>query len=350
MNPMHSIYQADLKAVGEAVPNREKLKHATVMISGATGMIGACLTDALAAMNARYGLDMRIIALCRSEARAKARFGHLDCVEVVVHDVSAPADALPRADYIVHAASNAHPMAFSADPVGTMLGNILGVRNLLEHLRVCGGKRLLFVSTGEIYGENPDVTEGFVEDSFGRIDTMNPRSCYPESKRAAETLCASYVRQYGLEAVVARLCYIYGPTISPENSRADAQFLRKALAGEDIVLKSAGAQVRSYCYVTDAVCALITLLLAGENGQAYNVASRDSVHSIREYAETLADLAGVGLTFDLPPEAERQGYSAVTRAVQNPAKLEMLGWKARNTLVQGLSRALEILRNSDGVQ
>jgi nucleoside-diphosphate-sugar epimerase len=225
-----------------------------------------------------------------------------------------------------------------------MLGNLQGAHTLLEQLRMAGRGRLLFVSTGEIYGENPAITDGFSESDFGRVDSMNPRACYPESKRAAETLCASYTRQYGVDAVVARLSYVFGPTLSDRNTRADAQFLRKALAGEDIVLKSAGAQVRSYCYVTDAVCALITLLLAGENGQAYNVASNDSVHSIREYAETLADLAGVGLTFDLPPEAERQGYSAVTRAVQNPAKLEMLGWRAKNTLVQGLSRTLEILK------
>ena len=110
----------------------------------------------------------------------------------------------------MHAASNAHPSAFSADPVGTMRANLLGVMRLLEGLRA-GGRRLLFVSTGEIYGENPAVTGGFREDDFGRIDPMNPRSCYPESKRAAETLCASYASQYGLDCVVARLCYVYGP-------------------------------------------------------------------------------------------------------------------------------------------
>ena len=162
---------------------------------------------------------------------------------------------------------------------------------------------------------------------------MNPRSCYPESKRAAETLCASYVQQYGLDCVVARLCYVYGPTVVPGNTRADAQFLKKALAGEDIVLKSDGAQLRSYCYVADAVRGLLAVLLSGARGEAYNVAARGGAHTIREYAETLARLAGVRVAFDLPPEAERRGYSAVTRAVQNPAKLEGLGWSARVSLI-----------------
>lgn len=344
MNPLHPLYQQDLAAVCSRLPDAGALQNAAVMVTGATGMIGACLTDLLVCLNRARNLNLRVIAPCRSADRARARFSYAPEVEILVHDVLSPADKLPRADFIVHAASNAHPTAFSADPVGTMLANINGTLHLLNHLRATGGHRFLFISTGEIYGENPAVTDGFSEDDFGKIDSMNPRACYPESKRAAETLCASYVRQYGADAVAARLCYVYGPTLSPANSRADAQFLRKALAGEDIVLKSAGSQVRSYCQVTDAAAALLTILLRGETGAAYNVANRDSVHSIREYAETLAALAGVGVTFDLPPESERQGYSAVTRAVQKPDRLEALGWSPRLTLREGLLHTLAILK------
>lgn len=343
MNPLHPAYIADLCRALNGLECPEKLKNSTVMITGATGMIGACLTDMLGLADEKLGLNLRVIALCRNVERARTRFAHLKNVEAISCDLTKPLENLPKADYIIHAASNAHPMAFSADPVGTMTGNIFGTMNLLEHLRATGGGRLLFVSTGEIYGENPDVLDGFTEDSFGRIDSMNPRSCYPESKRAAETMCASYVRQFGADAVVARLCYIYGPTITADNSRADAQFLRKAMAGEDIVMKSTGSQLRSYCYVTDAATALLTILLRGETGCAYNVASRESVHTIRQYAETLAKLAGVKVVFDLPPEAERAGYSTVSRAVQNPARLEKLGWKAAHTLESGMGLMLNIL-------
>ncbi len=343
MNPLHPIYVSDLSRELDGLSGLDALRDSTIMITGATGMVGAAVTDLLGLANDKLGLNLHILALCRNVERAKARFAHLSCVEPLACDLTKPLSDLPRADYILHAASNAHPMAFSADPVGTMQSNILGTMNLLSHLAATGGRRLLFVSTGEIYGENPAVKDGFSEDSFGRIDSMNPRSCYPESKRAAETMCASYVRQFGADAVVARLCYIYGPTIAPDNSRADAQFLRKAMAGENIMMKSEGLQMRSYCYVADAAAALLTILLRGECGQAYNVANRNSEHSIREYAYTLAELAGVEVVFDLPPEAERAGYSTVTRAIQNPAKLEALGWRAATVLKEGLKHTLEIL-------
>ena len=223
-----------------------------------------------------------------------------------------------------------------------MQANILGTMHLLELVRKTGG-RFILCSTGEIYGENPDA-DGFDEQGFGKIDSMAARSCYPESKRAAETLCASYVRQYNADALAARLTYTYGATITTKNSRADAQVLRKALGGEDIVMKSAGSQMRSYCYAPDAAAALIYLMLKGEAGQAYNIADPDCAVSIKTYAQTLADLAGVKLVFDLPPEHEQAGYSRVSKAILKSEKLRALGWSAKYDLREGLRRTLEISR------
>lgn len=337
------IYLRDVDRAIQALPDVQKLRSARILITGATGLVGAFLTDCLLALSDQNALDLRLYALCRNAARAKERFG--ERVNAIAADVS-EATALPECDYIIHAASNAHPKAFSADPVGTMLGNILGVRNLLEHLRAQGHGRLLFVSTGEIYGDNPAIRDGFSETDFGKIDSMNPRACYPESKRAAETLCASYLSQYRVDSVVARLCYVYGPTITNENSRADAQFLRNALSKTDIIMKSAGAQVRSYCYVADAARALITILSGGESGSAYNVANRAAVRSIREYAEALAKVAGVQVKFETPEDAEKRGYSTVSRAVQKPDRLEALGWKPLFSFEEGIEHTFRIIEEA----
>ncbi len=337
------MYLRDVDRAIQALPDVQKLRSARILITGATGLVGAFLTDCLLALSDQNALDLRLYALCRNAARAKERFG--ERVNAIAADVS-EATALPECDYIIHAASNAHPRAFSADPVGTMLANILGVRNLLEHLRAQGHGRLLFVSTGEIYGDNPAIRDGFSETDFGKIDSMNPRACYPESKRAAETLCASYLSQYRVDSVVARLCYVYGPTITNENSRADAQFLRNALSKTDIIMKSAGAQVRSYCYVADAARALITILSGGESGSAYNVANRAAVRSIREYAEALAKVAGVQVKFETPEDAEKRGYSTVSRAVQKPDRLEALGWKPLFSFEEGIEHTFRIIEEA----
>ena len=335
------IYAESLKSACEGALESGFLKGKRVLITGATGLIGSFLVDTLAWMNANAGADIEICAAGRSEEGIRRRFGALadDArFHYVPYDAREPARFDFMTDYVVHAATSAHPLAYSQDPVGTMQANLTGTMQLLEYLRRCPGARFALLSTGETYGENPDLPEGFAETDYGWIDPMNPRACSPESKRAAETLCAAYAAQYGVDARVARLCHVYGPTFTPANSRADAQFLRRTLAGEDIVMKSTGAQVRSWCYVADAVSAILTLLEKGEKGQAYNVANRHATASIREYAETLARVAGVSLVFELPPDAEKAGYTRITRAVLKPAKLEALGWTAKYDLARGLEQ------------
>ena len=339
----HSLYEADLRSAASDLKGR--LNGKKVLITGATGLIGSFMVDTLAWLNETEHAGIRIYAAGRSEDRVRARF--CDMVDepyfsFIRYDARRPVKFAFNPDYIFHAACSAHPMAYATDPVGIMQANLIGTMQLLEYLRSCPEAGFVFLSTGETYGENPDLPDGFSETSQGYVDPMNPRSCYPESKRGAETLCASYTAQFGLNARVARLCHVYGPTITPDNSRADAQFLRKALAGEDIVMKSTGSQVRSFCYVADAARALFTIMLDGEKGNAYNVANRNSVASIRDYAATLADTANVSLAFDLPPEAEKAGYSKITRAVLDPSKLEKMGWQPEYSLEKGLEHTYRI--------
>lgn len=337
----HAIYDGDLRAACAGLEDVFAGKR--FLITGATGLIGSFLAEALLHMEK----GVTVYAAGRSEAGMRARFEQrMDDphFHYVAYDATQPVRFDFDVDYIVHAACSAHPMAYSTDPVGIMQANVFGTTQLLEYLRTQPGARMIFLSTGETYGENPDLPEGFRETDHGYIDPMNPRSCYPESKRAAETLCACYAAQYGVHAQVARLCHVYGPTMTATNSRADAQFLRNVLNGQDIVMKSTGAQVRSWCYAADAVNGILTLLQKGGKGGATNVANRHSVHSIREYARILAEVGGVSLKFDLPPAVEQAGYTKITRAVLNPEKLEGLGWSAKYDLRTGLAHTYLCLR------
>lgn len=308
------------------------------LITGANGLIGSYLAEYLHAVGAN------VYAMSRSIEKLEKRFGKESGINLIEQDLNEPMAEDLKFDYIIHAASNSHPLAFSVDPVGTMKTNLLGTINLLECVRKNGGK-LLYLSTGEIYGNNTD--HEFTEDDLGEVDTKIARSCYPESKRAAETLCVSYSAQYGVKTNIARLCYVYGATITETNSRADAQFLRNALNGEDIVMKSKGLQRRTYCYIADCVSALLYILIHGENAGVYNIANPNSIVSVAEYAQTLANIAGVELKFELPDAVEAQGYSKQADSILSAQKLINLGWKPQFDLREGLEHTYFIKKGQE---
>lgn len=324
-----------------------KLKNRNILITGATGLVGSYLVDFLDYLNKNYNLGIKIYAMARSRERLINKFGEENLNLIYLEqDLNLPIkDSSLKYDYIIHAASNAHPVAYSTDPVGTMKTNLLGTMNLLELLRISQGK-FLYISTGEIYGNNTD--HAFKEEDLGVVDTKQVRACYPESKRAAETLCMAYAAQYGINLNVARLCYVYGATITDTNSRADAQFLRNALDKKDIVMKSEGTQKRTYCYVADVLSGLLCILLKGQNNEVYNVSNPNSIVSIKEYAQTLADIAGVQLKFELPDEIEARGFSKPLDSILDSTKLQNIGWRPIYDIKSGLTNTVKqlLLRES----
>lgn len=328
----------------ELIPD---LQNKRILITGACGLIGSAIVDYLMKLNAGTEGKIEVFALARKQHALEKRFEKNVSnaqLHLLVGDVTNFDCVGLNVDYIIHAASPAHPLAYSQTPVDVMQANLLGTINMLELAKQCNA-RMVFISSGEVYGISRDPNSAFQEREYGYIDILNPRACYPESKRAAETLCASYAAQYGVQAKIARLCHVYGPTITEENSRADAQFLRNALGGNDIVMKSAGTQVRSFCYVEDAVTGILYILIRGASGEAYNVANRNSTTSIREYAEILADLANVTIINDFPSDVEAQGYSYVSRSVLDASKLEKIGWTPKHTLAGGLQETLNYYKS-----
>lgn len=297
-------------------------------------------------------MQCSILALGRNEKRAKERFAY--CMDsqyfrFIPFDINSPLEMcdISHIDYVLHLASNTHPVAYSTDPIGTILTNILGTRNLLDIAVEKTAVRFAFASSNEIYGENRGDVELFSEDYCGYINSNTLRAGYPESKRCGEALCQAYFKQYGLDFVIPRLTRSYGPTLLQSDTKALSQFLHKGLVAEDIVLKSAGTQYFSYTYVADAVSGLLTVMLLGECGEAYNISDINSDIMLKDLAKVIADYAKKEVVFELPNEIESAGFSKATKARLDSKKLRKLGWKAKYTIKDGIERTMDILRELD---
>ncbi len=339
------IYTGDLDAVIKSVNASEVLSSRCVLVTGAGGMLGSFIVDTLLRMNDVRGTGVKVYAAGRNVEKLKVRFGERPDIEYIRHDLmgSLGADICP--DYVIHTAGNSDPAAFNADPVGTMMGNVGGTYELLKLAREKACARFLYVSSGEVYGQGSPDTDSYEESYSGYVDPVSVRSCYPASKRAAENLCISYGAEYGLETVIVRPCHIYGPTYKESDSHAYVQFLKKALAGKDIVMKSAGTQTRSYIYVADCVAGLLTALIRGENGQAYNIANPGSVVSIAGLAQTIADAAGVRVVCNEPDEKDIRDRSPILRQILNADKLVKIGFNPSYAIEKGIEHTYNILKD-----
>lgn len=343
----HVMYKNDLLSILDTEFPWEKLYGKTILISGATGLIGTMLVDVFMMCNQRLDANITVIALSRSGNKIKERFqNYLDnqYFLFIAGDVNYPLFIEKNVDYLFHCASNTHPYAYSTDPIGTIMTSVLGTNNLLQMAKEKKIKRTVFFSTVEIYGENVDGLERFQENDLGYIDCNTMRAGYPEGKRTGEALCQSYINQYGMDIVIPRICRVFGPTMQESDTKALAQFIKKAVKHENIVLKSNGLQYYSYCYVADVVLALMYIFFYGNTGVAYNVADNSFDVRLKELADILADISGTQVIFDIPDKIESKGYSKATHALLDAERLRSLGWKPNNTLYESLKKTVIILK------
>lgn len=341
------LYMEDITYVADLDLPWEKMKDKSILISGATGLVGTFLVDVLMKKN-EAGLNCKVYALSRNAEKAAKKFMQWDgSVNLCFmnYDINQPlvADELGNVDYVLHMASNTHPMQYSTDPIGTITTNIIGVQNMLDFAVTHQAIRLAFTSSNEIYGENRGDAELFDEAYCGYINCNTMRAGYPESKRCGEALCQAYKAQKGLDIVIPRLTRSYGPTMLPSDTKAISQFIRKGLSKEDIILKSVGNQYYSYTYVADAVSGLLYVLLCGKSGEAYNIADERSDITLKDLADVIAGIVGKKVVFVMPDAIEAAGYSKATKARLNGNKLKSLGWYAKYGIHDGLERTISIL-------
>ena len=343
-------YNEDVKAVADIDIPWDMLRNKSIVLSGATGLIGSFFVDVILEKNIADDLNCRIYALTRDEKKAKKRFLDVNIDKNLIfipYDVRKKLniDQIVDVNYIIHLASNTHPLQYATDPIGTITTNVVGLQNLLEFAVSHNASRFVFASSNEIYGENRGDEEFFKEDYCGYINSNTLRAGYPESKRCGEALCQAYMVQKGVETIIARFTRSYGPTMLLSDTKAISQFIKSGLNGEKIVLKSSGNQYYSYTYVADAVSGLLTILLKGKKGEAYNIAYKESDIKLKDLAKFIAEISGTEVVFELPDKLEASGYSTASKARLDGTKLQDLGWVPQYNIRFGVERTLDILKS-----
>ncbi len=347
------VLQEDLQAiaVSEQV-DWERLKGKTVLITGATGLLGGMLTRALICAGEHRALGLKVLALVRDPEKAKRMFSTFFGygLELVKGDILAPPDIPEQVDFIFHGASVTASKDFVDHPVETIRTALDGTVNLLQLAREKQVEGMVYLSSMEAYGVVDPEHYNVRETDYGYIDPLQVRSSYSESKRMAEGLCAAYAHEYSVPVRIARLAQTFGAGISKKENRVFAQFARSIQKGGDIVLHTDGSKAHCYCYTSDAVLGLLTVLLRGKSGEAYNISNQDTYGTIREMAEMLIEKypeSGSRLVFDIPEDANQYGYAPTSRMLVNPEKLNALGWRAQVDLPNMFDRLIGSMKYSE---
>lgn len=340
----NSAVQRDMEIFDADVFN--VYKNARVLITGVTGMLATYIAYAMMYLNDTKSLNISVVGLARNRKKAEERF--FDLVErpdfsLLIQDVTQPVTDEEGFDYIFHLAGSASAAAIVSSPQGIIAANVAGTGNILELAAAKPGTKVFFASTREVYGKTDSTV--IKEDDIGILNPLSVRSCYPESKRMAENLCAVYNDKYGVNVAIGRIAHSYGPGMQLEgDGRIMADLISNAVKGEDITLKSDGSAKRAFCYISDAVAAVLMAAGRVSGLEVYNIANEKEEISIKDLAAMIAGMVpGVKVAFTLPDESAKKAYFNIERVSLSTEKIEKLGWKPVTGLEEGIKRTIEVM-------
>lgn len=317
----------------------KKFSGNSILVTGGTGLIGTSIVDIFIYLNEKLNKNIDIFVASRNYEHLVKRFGDIcekEYFHFVKYDATKKINFNFQVDYIIQGASNANPNLYMKKPVETLMGNIIGLNNILDYALRQKTKRVVYISSSEVYGNKIEGRNKLInEEDFGLVDKLKPRFSYTNGKRAAENLCIDYAYEYGIESIIIRPGHIYSSNISKGDNRAATDFLRCAYENRAIKMYSSGNQLRSYCHAIDCASAIIFSLINGKNCQAYNVSNKDSVVTIRQFAKEVAKIGQVNLICGKVNDSNGMEYSAL-----DSRKLENLGWHAVVNLQEGIKEAI----------
>jgi UDP-glucuronate decarboxylase len=255
-----------------------------------------------------------------------------------VKNITSDISFFDRIDGIFNLACPASPKKYQTDPIATMKTNVIGSLNLLE-LAKKYDVPILQASTSEVYGD-PEL-DVLSEDYNGNVNTLGPRACYDEGKRAAETLFMDYNRMYGVDTKIIRIFNTYGPNMAKDDGRVISNFVNQALKNQPITIYGSGSQTRSFCYVSDQIEGIIKAFNSKDFHEPINIGNPDE-RTIKEVAEIIIQKTGSSSQLvykDLPQDDPKKRFPDITRAKS------ILEWEPKVSLDLGLDLTIEHFRS-----
>ena len=314
-----SLYTEDLKKALESI-DLSNLDGQSFFITGGLGLIASTIVDVLLT----YGKTGIIYIGARN----------------IPYDAMKPLKLNIKPNYIIHGAGLANPELYTLMPVETLFSNIDGIHELLCFAKNNPVKRVLYISSSEVYGKK-STDEPFVEDKYGEVD--NIRSSYAVAKIASEMVCKAFTSEYEVDTVIVRPGHIFGPSAKKDDKRISSDFTFKASRQQKLEMRSAGLQKRSYCYSIDCAIQILTVLLKGNSGQAYNI-GHDEITTIREMAEICSKAGNVELTMLQPTETELKAFNPMNNSALDNTKVKNLGYRDMFSTKNGLIHTIDILK------
>lgn len=304
-----------------------------ILLTGAAGFLGSHLSKKLVDNNHEViGLD----DLSTGSLKNIEPLLNHPKYSFIEHDVRIPYQV--KVDAILNFACPASPVDYQKDPVRTIETNFLGMINLL-HLANETGAKIIQASTSEVYGDSTQSPQK--ETYWGNVNPIGIRSCYDEGKRAAETLCFDYIRQYNLDARVIRIFNTYGPNMAIRDGRVVSNFIVQAINGEPISIYGEGEQTRSFCYVSDLIEGIHRVLMLDKNPQSPINLGNPNEFKVVELANTIKELTGSNseiINYPLPEDDPKQRCPDISLARTT------LNWEPAVNLVEGLEKTIKYFK------
>lgn len=333
-----NIEQSDIQSVVSRSELFKPLANSTILITGATGLIGTMIVKTLLEATKLYNLGIRIIGLVRNPLKANSIYGN------TINQLTIITDYNTTCDFIIHTISPTTSKFFIEYPVETIRSSVESTISVLE-LAKRNNATMVYLSSMEQYGVPPERGQIMTEDKIGIIDHLNIRSSYSESKRLCECLCASYASEYELDIKIARLAQTFGAGASMSDNRMPMQFARAVVKKKSIILHTEGKSISNFVYLTDALTGILTILSKGTSGQAYNICNDKESRSIRQIADLVAQKVAngeIGVEVDIPKK--NPGYAPDVTMFLNSNKLNALGWYPEVSMEEAYRRLTEYIK------